>query len=410
MRSLSPSSVELKPGGRPGFSLIEVLVAAGISVTVMTIGISAYLGATKVQALAVGGSFLKQSAEQGLNDLYRELKGSRKIFDAAQASEWVKRTDLKSPWNGAGLLTPEIVADDLVFPTIQPQAQFYIQDMSASQNPNFDRTKMGNALMFVALDQRVIVKDPATPPQPQNDTFGDTQQQLSAFRLHLYFLARRSMAVNGRVRAGSSFTYQLMHWRSKPFLDYNELKQWMTKMKTKSPPLTPSPNSFIAAKLLAMRDHASGTGPYAGALNLQAVDAGMAVVAAPAYTKLEVTSSFLDLVPETLRRFEYDRYQAALTFNARNAYAECMVAFNTSAPADASYPAVPLQAVAAQQSNVPGLAPFDTNKPFGFEVAVGGPGSGRQVLLRLALASRPSTGSRNLTGYVFQKVVQVYDY
>jgi hypothetical protein len=306
-------------------------------------------------------------------------------------------------------VTPEIIESDLVFPTIQPRASFYVQDAAASANPHFDRNKVGNALMFAALDRRARVMDPSSPPQPQKDTFGDEHHQFSAYRLHLYFLARRSLGANGRVRPGSSYTYQLMHWRSLPYLDYHEVRAWMTEMKNRVPALSPAPDAFISAKLLAMRDHDSGTGPYAGTLNLQAIDAGMAVTAMPAYHNL-VTSDYLDLTRDGSRRFENDQYRSALRFNTRNSFAECMVAFNTTAPDDASYPAVPLQAVQSLQQNVPAFAPLDTNKPFGFEVAVGGPGSGRQVLLRLALAARSHTGSRSLTGQVYQKVAQVYEY
>ena len=411
MRSPSPSKTSRGRHARRGFSLVELLIAAGLGVTVMTIGINAYLGANKVQALAVGGSLLKQSAEQGLDELFRQLKGSRKIFDAAQAAEWVKRLDLLSPWNVGGTVTPAIEANDLMFPTIQPKAQFYVQDLAASQNPNFDRTKMGNALMFASLEPRALVKDPLAPPQPQTDTFGDPDHQFSAYRLHLYFLARRSLGTLKSVRPGSSFTYQLMHWQSLPFLDYQELQDWMSDMKTRTPALNPAPDAFITTKLLKMRDSADGgTGPYAGALNLQASDAAMTVTASPAYYRLAAASGYLDLVRNSTRRFENAAYRSALQFNARNSFVECMVAFNTSAPFDGSFPAVPLPAVASLQENVPGYAPLNTNKPYGFEVAIGGPGSGRQVLLRLALASRSHSGGRNLTGYVFQKVVQVSEY
>lgn len=403
MKSPSRSRTERAAAG---FTLLEVLIASAIATVVLGMVINAYVGANKALNATVGGNQLKMAGEKGLEGIYRNLKSAKKIFGrGATADSWLGRTDLE-PYKSGGL-TPKVETADLVLPDLMSVAYFGGPTPTPAPTPALAGS-VGNALFFVTTEQAAVVADPSPTPNVMATVFGSRTYRFTAYRLHLYHLARRDLGKFEPIRGTDRYTYSLMHWTSEPYLDYYEVKKWMSRIMTFTPTITPTPNALIDAKLDALSD--ASTGPYAGVIDLSATDASTASsTGAAMYGFTPLSTARQDLTPDTTKRFKGADYRSALDFAVRDTFAYPMVAFNNGSAT--SPPPVKVTDMAKGESlAVPMYAPSNATQPYGFEVIVGGPASGRQVLLRLALAAKSGAGSRGTSGLSVQQIVQVYEY
>ncbi|MEB3223030.1 MAG: prepilin-type N-terminal cleavage/methylation domain-containing protein [Candidatus Sericytochromatia bacterium] len=401
MKSTSASATE--GAARPAFTLMEVLIAMSLGLVVVGAALNAYLGANSAVTRTVGDGRLKHAGEQALDDIYRELKGVRRVFSrGTTASSWLARTALR-PWQADGL-TPQVETADLVLPDMLASASFDASNAGLA-------AAAGNALVFVASEPSARITEPAASPPagPHTSVFGTPTQHFSAYRFHVYHLAKKPLEpaerlVRGTDRATDGYTYRLMHWQSRPYLDYQEVRTWIERLQTHQPALSPEPTSFIQAKLAALSSGSPVKAPYAGAVDLSVLDAASGATPAGVY---ELTLSGGGLAASTARLASGD-YRGAIAFGVQAGFGLPMVAFNNGTAA--APPPVPARDVSqGGDLVVPRFAPADDLRPFGFEVLYGGPQNGRQILLRLALALRDAQGRGPLKGLAVQQTVRLYE-
>lgn len=364
-------------GARQGFTLLEILIAMAIGGVVLGLVANAYLGANKAQSITVASGLMKASGQMALNQIYEGLHQSHTIFGRNDgADSYMSRLPIFGFDTGAGALRPGVVQTELVLPVVQEKAAFYDENATGAPNADFDPASVGNTLLFATSEPKAIL----------HAEFGQPEAHLSAHRLHFYYPARREMPPGAYpVRPGDSYTYQLMHWKSQLYLDYNDVVEWIRRYKDNG-----ATDAEVATKLDRLR---MPSGPYAGAINLEAGDGSLAATPGVVFD-LTTTGSPTDLDRNAANRFQTDQFRAALKLSMRDSFGETMVAFNTGD--------VPVRTL-----QVPAFADDGSDAPYGFEVAVGGSQENRQVLLRLAMAARTQPGNL-MVGQTFQQVARIY--
>jgi hypothetical protein len=215
---------------------------------------------------------------------------------------------------------------------------------------------------------------------------GSKDLALPAYTLDFYYLCRRPLPAGQLIRGKDPYTYGMMHFRSKPYLDYHELVDLQRTLKRQDP-------DADATIDLVLGELRSG---YAGAIALDVPDAGHALY------DLAATRDHQDLEENPGARVAMGTFRTPLAFAMHQDFGEPMVAFNTTADD-------PARAVPAAGLDVPAYAPDKTVFPYGFEALVVGPPDARQVLVRLALAARTRPG-RTMIGTTIQQIVLVYDF
>jgi hypothetical protein len=382
---------------------MEVLIAMGLGLVVVGAALNAYIGANSAVTRTVGDGRLKHAGERSLDDIYRELKGVRRVFSrGTAASSWLARTDMR-PWKADGL-TPQAETLELVLPDLLASGTFDASNAGMA-------AAAGNALVFVASEPAARITEPvAYPPAgPHTTVFGTPTQHFSVYRFHVYHLAKKPLEpserlVRGSDRATEGYTYRLMHWQSRPYLDHQEVRAWIERLTTHQPALTPEPTSFIQAKLAALSSGSPVKAPYAGAVDLAVGDAAIGASPAGVY---ELTLAGSELTASSARLAHAD-YRGAIAFGVQAGFGLPMVAFNNGTAA------VPPPVAARDLSQggdlvVPRFASADDVRPFGFEVLYGGPQNGRQILLRLAMAMRDAQSRGPLKGLAVQQTVRLYE-
>jgi prepilin-type N-terminal cleavage/methylation domain-containing protein len=396
MKYLLPSQIK----GRSGFTLIEMAVASTLMAIVMGLAFQAFIDSNKAKSTAIASGVLKTAGQIAITEIYKSLHQSRHIFDRnAVTNTFIGRLPIVGcNIGGTAVCSPGVTLGDLQLPQIELTGSFMSQDASGAVNPNFVPTSVGNALMIATVEPKAILTQGASGTDLLL-AFGTTSFNISAYRIHFYFLTRRILATGIHYRGTSNYQYQLMHWKSKPYLDYSETKAFMKRVMTATGATTGP--TFIDAKFTSLSP------AYAGALNLGASDATM-TTSPNAVFKLNAISSSSDLAPNLTTLLLTDRYDATTRFDMKSSFGDAMTCFNT-------WPATSPTAIPAFYANsvmspgVPAYADQNTSVPYGFETMIAGPPDGRQVLVRLTLAAVTNPGKTSV-GEAFQQVVQVYDY
>ncbi|MFP5501588.1 MAG: PilW family protein, partial [Candidatus Sericytochromatia bacterium] len=370
------------------FTLLEMLIALTIGSVVLGLIANAYLGANKAQSMTVANGLMKSSGQSALNTIYGDLHQASVFFDRGViADSFLSRLPIAGYDTSAGALSPGVDQTDVLLPLLTEKASFWEADATGTINPDFSPGAVGNALFFATAEAKAIMA-------PE---FGQGEYHLTPYRLHFYFLARRAMAVNAHpIRPGTTFTYHLMHWESQPYLDYHEVLNFLGRYKDGG-----VSNADLTTKLDRLRP---AVGPFAGAINLSAVDASLGGSSGVLYDLVLDDAGGRSLRLNTTARFATGRFHSAERYAMRESFGQTMVAFNTkpSSPAPSVPPAVPVAGL-----DVPAFASVTDGTPYGLEVMVGGEQSHRQVLLRLALAARTMPG-HVMVGQTFQQVVQIF--
>ena len=366
-------------GASPGFTLLEMLIASALGVTVMTIAVNAYMSANKAQSATIAGGLIKSIGQASLHELYFRLHQSHTLFDrGAIANSWLTKVPVSGHYAAAGALTPGYAVADLELPLVTPTAAFSPPDPAA----------VGNALLFAVVEPDAVMREEGGGTELQT-AFGSSEVHLTPFRLQFFVLARRPLPVRAPVvRPSTSYTYQLMSWTSQPYLDLQDMTRWITRLKARG-----VSNGYIDTKLAKLRSPdatPAGTGAFAGIIDLSATTA-----AASAY-QLVANGGYTGFTAESAPFATY-QYRALSKMNMTQSVGELFVAFNTTGTPAFRIP--PL--------DVPAYAVDTATKPFGFETLVGGPLDARQVLVRIAYAARTHPG-RQFQGQTFQQIVQVH--
>lgn len=381
MKSPSPSPA------RGGFTLLEIVIATGLGVLVLGLVAQAYFAANKAKAMTVGGSMLKVAGAQAVSEIYKNLHQSRHLFGRGHAADtFIERLPIVPYYDGPNKLSPGIAPDELRLADIRLKGSFWVKDAAGTANPDFDPDAVGNALFFATTEPKATAEDPPGEDM-QRDVFGTHAMQFAAMRLHLYFLAQRALPHGQRVRVPDTFVYQLMHFRSAPYLDAREVTDWARQLMAGGGSAAPA---YIDARLAQLATS------HAGAIALDAADAGAAMF------ELAARADHLGLEPDARDPIETGHFRTPLNVAMNQSFGIPMVAFNTTG-------ASPRPPVPVDRLDVPAYARDDDRRPYGLEILIGGPPDKRQVLVRLALAARTSPGNV-MVGETFQQVVQVADF
>lgn len=393
MKFLSPwSGRGRRPS--PGFTLLEIVIATGLGVVVLGLVAQAYFAANKARALTVGGSMLKVAGSHAISEMYKNLHQSRHLFGRGYTADtFLQRLPILPYYDGPGKLSPGIEPDELRLADIRLKGSFWIQDEAGTANPDFDPEAAGNTLFFATTEPKATVQEPPGEDM-QRDVFGSHTIQFAAMRLHLYLLTHRALPRGQRVRVPDPWVYQLMHFRSKPYLDAREVVDWMRQIKSTG---GTGADAFIDGRLAALATE------YPGALALDANDARNAIF------EVAAAPDHLGLAPDTDDPIEEGHYRTPLSGVQNQDFGIPMVAFNTTgASPDPTQPGA-RPGVPVARLDVPAYARDDARHPYGLEVMIGGPPDRRQVLVRLSLAARTTPGNV-MVGETFQQVVQVADF
>jgi hypothetical protein len=395
-------------GARPGFTLLELTIAMGIGMLVSGMALYAYVGANKAQAVTVGSNMLKVSGQSTLDQMYRWLNQSRKVMDRAEAKTYCAYLPIQ-PFDAAGL-SPGPVSRELLFPRIKTNGTFerypdansgVVGGQQGTQDPNYDPAIVGNALMFIVKEGTIQINEEAASTGIQTAAFGTSTYRLHTYRLHLLYLAQRPLPVGAPPVQGTgvNWTYQLMHWDSLPFLDKNEVEDWMQRLMASNKD-TSDIEDFITNGTDGKLEKLTGQN-YAGALNLAGT------TAAESLYELK-TDDFRTLNKFSLTSYKLPsgHFSAGIKSTMRTTFGESFVAFDTSASGSA--PVVSIKGVSELTNRVPAYADPD-DMPYGFEVMVIGPATQRQVLLHLTLCARTQPGNV-LMAETFQQIVQTFEY
>ena len=360
--------------GRRGLTLLEVLVAAGIGIVLLTLAVRAYLGANKAQNIAIAAGMIKSQGQSALHDLYYKLHQSHTIFDrGTTANSWLTKVPVEGHYTASDKLTPGYLTSEAVLPVITRSAAFSTTDAA------FSAGNVGNALFFTTAEPEAVMGENGTGTELEG-AFGTDEVHLTPFRLQLIVLVRRDLPLNApAVQPGSRFTYQLMTWTSAPYLDYTDMRRWIQTLTSKG-----VSNAYVDGKLAGLTG-----GGFAGIVDVASTTSTNAI------RKLVPTGDYLDFELETAP-FRTFQYRAASKTTMKTGIGELFVAFNTSGTG-----AVPVGTL-----DVPAFA-SDGAVPYGFETMVGGPVGTRQALVRLSYAARTTPGNV-MSGQTFQQVVQIF--
>jgi prepilin-type N-terminal cleavage/methylation domain-containing protein len=362
--------------GSPGFTLLEILVAAAIGLVVVGFALEAYFAAQKAKAVAVGGSLLKAAGQATLDDIYKGVHQSKHLYVRGDAADTLlARLPMHPFYEDAGALSPGPTKEELRLPDLKLTGSFQATD------PNFDPDAAGNALFFARSEPNATADAAGLQA-----ALGTSRLALPAYTLDFYCLVRRPLPPGQFVRGTDRYTYGLMHYRSKPYLDYHELVDFQRSLKRQAADADGTIDEVLAQLKAG----------YAGAIALDVADGNHAIF------DLAATHDHLDLYENATARIATGSYRTPLAFAMNQAFGEPMVAFNTTAE-DPSH-ALPVAGL-----DVPAFAPDKTTFPYGLETMVAGPPDARQVLVRLALAAKTQPG-RTMVASSHQQIVQAYDF
>ncbi|MDB5096989.1 MAG: hypothetical protein JWM80_1410 [Cyanobacteria bacterium RYN_339] len=370
MKSLSRSPA------RAGFTLLEVLIAGTLGLVVVGFALEAYFAAHKAKAFAVGSGLLKAAGQASVDGIYKGLHQSKHLYVRGDAADTLMaRMPMHPFYEDAGALSPGPQREELRLPDLKLTGSFQAGD------PNFDPDAPGNALFFARSEPNATVSADGLKA-----ALGSRDLALPTYTLDFYYLCRRALPAGQAVRGKDPYVYGLMHFRSKPYLDYHELVDLERSLKRQG-------GDADATIDLVLGELRSG---YAGAIALDAPDGGRALY------DLAATRDHQDLEENGGARVAMGSFRTPLAFAMHQDFGEPMVAFNTTADD-------PARAFPAASLDVPAYAPDKTPFPYGLETLVSGPPDARQVLVRLSLAAQTRPG-RAVIGSTFQQVVQVYDF
>lgn len=422
---------------RPGFTLVEVLVAASIGTVLMVMVTQAYLGMGNSQALATLGLNLKNCGTASISEIHKSLRAAHLIL--AKPVPLNDPTHTTNAWLGrvpvAGLheagavkapigystdtseLTPGPFRgdgarpDEFLLPGISQSASFYEADVDGAANPDFSASDVGNALAFFVNEPKVKITmklNTGENPAAALAAFGGSEvQRFSAYRLVVFYVARRPLPVGISLRRAAvtdaDYTYTLMQWKSRPFVDREEVESWMRRLDAGWATLDPK-----------LADGGGGVELYVLNKMVELKNQGMVgsiIPSAKNPARAEIPNAVGSLLPSRgpsatgpLQSADEDcdlltgDFRTALRLLPRDSSGEGMLAFNSRAGG-------PYDPVDMGGLRVPSFG-VTTGVPFGFEVAVGGLRTNRQVMVRLNLAAR-TLSARKYVGQVFQQVVSV---
>lgn len=432
---------------------MEVLIAAALGSVVMVIVAKAYQGLAKAQGVTQGAADLRRLGEASTEAIYRDLKQARRLFARSAGANvisrtWYGRTPIENLTEGGPSpqeVTPGPMTgspNEFVLPVIFGDGLFS-GGGGATGPSGFELvpSECGNALMFLTQEPKLeVVPSGATPganATEQKDfldeVFGpapDRKVYLSAYRLHVYFVARKPLGSGPEVRPGSPFTYTVMHWKSKVYADVDDCDALIANVLNVYPaagkPAKPPKGSKKPPKLPRGMAEATGARAYvnglfavlgaaplevAGAIQPMADDAGKV----PGTGMTQAVFDLMALIdpkgggppPTYVLRMQENSsdefvtgdFRTALKGMARSSHAAIDLAFNTEAAG--SLPAVP-----AGSLRIPLWGDATTGVPFGFETAIVGSATARQVMYRISLTGR-TLGSRGNYAQAFQQVVAV---
>jgi hypothetical protein len=308
--------------------------------------------------------------------MYKGLHQSKHLYVRGDAADTLMaRLPIRPFYLDAGALTPGPQPEELRLPDLKLTGAFQASD------PNFDPDAPGNALFFARSEPNATAADDGL-----KTALGSRELALPAYTLDFYFMCRRPLPKGQFIRGRDPYTYGLMHFRSRPYLDYHELVDLERLLKRQAA----DADDTIDNVLSQLR------GAYAGAIALDVPDGNHAIF------DLAATRDHQDLYENPMARIAKGTFRTPLAFAMNQDFGEPMVAFNTTAED-------PSHALAVAGLDVPAFAPDKTTFPYGMEALVAGPPDARQVLVRLALAAQTHPG-RILIGSTHQQVVQVYDF
>lgn len=360
---------------------------------VSAVVMSAFLGARKAQGMAVGTETLKYEGQRTMHQILVELGQARKLIanDLNDPAELDKGLDYFKALDGTGGTIAPLPDKFMDFPRIHSDGRYNNVGTADGQLPH---TAFGNALIFVKRDSEL-------PISGVTIKFGSTLSdklltkekpfRLYVYRFVAYYIGQRPLPANARpIHPGWKRSLTLMRYESVPYLEKSEAWGFMSRIPDKET------RGKVWAKQLGKT---VGGEAIAGAW-----DSGES---APDKAFYEYSIDVDDMV--NMKGIVKAKRNRPLTVFTAEPYALGTVSFNAGSLYEDFK-------VMGQQNGQPSFVvpafavdPTTTSDtPYGFEVGITGPNSGRAIFLRLALATRVSS-TQNVYGHIHQEIVQVFD-
>ncbi|MFP5503191.1 MAG: PilW family protein [Candidatus Sericytochromatia bacterium] len=391
----SPSSRSTSRASRPGFTLLELLIATALMTLVFAVMMQAFLGARKAQGMTVAIENLKHEGQQAMHHMMLELGQARRLIasQATDPAEVDMGRDFFEAIDDLKGVSPPLPATLRHFVRIDSNGSFGKVGNGETEMPY---SAFGNALIFVKRETELpIVGETIKFGSTLSDRTLTEQQpyRLYVYRFIAYYLAMRPLPhnappINGDWTSGLT----LYRFESQPYHERSEVWGFLKRL-----PDADERTRVWNDKLAATTEGEA----IAGAWDANEPDPNLAfftyskdedeMINQPGYVRGKQS--------RPLTQFMSEPYAiGTVAFNAGSKYPNFQVAGNRDGAPSFVGPAFALDPDAASPTQV----------PYGFEVGVIGANSGRQVLLRLALAARITAGN-HLYGHTHQQIVQVFD-
>ncbi|MFP5503413.1 MAG: hypothetical protein ACLGIN_13070 [Candidatus Sericytochromatia bacterium] len=355
-----------------------------------------FMGARKAQGMAVATENLKHEGQKAMHHMMLELGQARRLL-ASQitdpSTEDIGRAYFEAIDDFQGNTSP-LPAASMVFPRTYQDGKFHL--LGALSDGRMPYESFGNTLVFVKRDGEIAisgltVKFGAT--LMDKTLTAEKPFRVSVYRFVAYYLGTRDLPPNAPpINGGGTQTLVLCRFESQPYLEKSEAFQFLSLLPTateKQEAWNTKLNQTSAGEAIAGAWDANETNPDLAFYKYSQDTDDMVNI--PGYVRGKQS--------RPLTQFTGAPYAiGTVSFNAGSRYPDFKVAGTRDGEPSFVVPAFALDPNAVTPPSA----------PYGFEVGIAGPNSGRSVLLRLALAARISAGN-HLYGHIHQQSVQVFD-
>lgn len=358
-------------------------MACAILAVLMAGVMTAFMGSRKAQGMSVTQSLMKVEGQRLFKRLYIELGQVKRLLGSTDQAP--PEEDIALSYYRQLEIPPDLI-------TKMPDANMRFPRKSVggvltnvgTADGQMRPTAIGNALLFVSRDKLLSLSTSGVAVLMGGSGITrvltpDKPFRLNTYKFVCYFMDERIKEESEPQIIGLNHTYGLVRFESRPYVDKGELAGLFGRI-----PLT--------SDRLAVWDELKTVHGIARAVDLNEPDATKAIFDVDASAQFQLKN-------EAIARH---RIQRAIDLKL-TPYAKGFLAFNTTSGA---FKASDLNDKAGL--DVPRFGEEQDIVPYGFEVSITGPNSGRSVMLRLAMAARLNQGG-HIYGQSQQSIIHVVD-
>lgn len=361
-----------------GLTVIELVISIAVLMIILTLVTNMIFSTSRTQSRVRMENHMRSTIQTALFRISAQLNQSRMIMNGNAGSglgyNYLTAVQLGGAPAFMQNITPVNTTSKHLLPTIQTTGSLSPEkDCATYPNNYFRANSVGNVLMFAKYLGKFNKINIASITEKRN---------LDLYEFKLYYLTQEGTGSNNFLdfwsNSPSKKPIRLIEWTSKPYADYTQFADYIAD--STNPNRTTIRAALTAAGITEVWDRSATT------------------IGTAFYTVGAGTSATINVIGSpTITR---NRHNDILRFGS-DAYS---VAYNTNnTTGNANYFPIRHQVPYFYQHNpaaCTGAIPADNTTPnssggafpYGFEVMVTGPASGRNVLMRITSAARSHNG------------------